>query len=119
MNKPELFLCSCAGEGVSVEKSEKNLVYLSLWCRGQRPAMNLLNRIKYCFHVLKTGYAWNDEIVLTDEAARMLARYLLSITEIETTGNQDDLYWKTCGNCTNFIKPSDTLCPVCGAIQLD
>jgi uncharacterized paraquat-inducible protein A len=79
----------------------------------------LKEKICWVWHILTTGKVWADEVIFREETARMLGKYLLSLTEPESTSNQDNMYWKTCEHCTNFIKPSDTICPVCGESQVE
>lgn len=119
--KSEIYLCSCRGEGLKVEKWDKDEIYMAFWQCGLfgKYPLSIWERLRFCWHTLRTGRVWADEVVMTDETARMLGKYLMSLTEVEQVEESEPLYYKTCLYCMNFIRPQDTLCPRCGENQID
>ena len=73
--------CECLTEGLGVDYyADDNHYYFSYWSRGFRTGkLPLWQRLRYAFHVLFTGTAFNDEIILNRKRANKLCEFLKNI----------------------------------------
>lgn len=80
--KNEIYLCSCQGEGISVDRFDENEIYMAFWKQGLASnfPLSFKQRLRWIWQILIKGEVWNDEVVLTDETARELGEHLLKIT---------------------------------------
>lgn len=79
MRDNEIFIkCKCSGEGMSVEHDpEDDTYYFAYWKSGFNPTdMDWRERLRYCWHVLRTGKAYTDELILSAEDVEELTKFL-------------------------------------------
>jgi hypothetical protein len=76
--------CECHGEGMGVDyDAEDGYYYFSYWKYGiSNESLSWRDRLRYCWHVLTKGKAFNDEVVLTQESADKLIDFLLGYKRI-------------------------------------
>jgi len=110
--KSELYLCCCGTEGIKVEHYNDDEIYLCLWHQGHygKYPMSFKERLRWIWHIFRTGEIWADQVVFTKETARDLGKTLMSITE----ESKISLSYTPCPHCNNLISPEDTLYHVCG-----
>lgn len=85
--KIELYLCACHGDGISLEKSYKNEIYLALWTRGHSGKHPLWSRLRFCWKMLIEGKPWNDEIIFNDTQAAKVGKHLISLSKMKVDNN--------------------------------
>lgn len=74
ITEPTLHQCSCGSEALHVWRDDDTgLVYLSTWA-PKRYAKGWTRRLRHIWRIVTTGEPWDDEIVLTPEEAREVAR---------------------------------------------
>lgn len=79
MRDNEIFIkCKCNGEGMSVEHDTfDNSYYFAYWKSGFRPVyMSWRERLRYCWHVIRTGKAYTDELILSQQDVDELHDFL-------------------------------------------
>jgi hypothetical protein len=79
MNTEELLIaCQCKSEVISfISFPEDGDVYVSLYSHYYtNNNLNLKQRLKYVWHVLKTGKAHTDQIVLSKENTKTIADWI-------------------------------------------
>ena len=71
--------CECEGEGMGVDyDAQDGLYYFSYWNRGfSSRKLALKSRIRYCWHTLTKGKAFNDEVLLSQDSVEELIDFLL------------------------------------------
>ena len=81
MNVRDVFLCECGSEGLVIEPDEEDKqIYVSLYDRMyQTASKSIFERLRWCWHVLRTGEPWTDSIILDYETANRLADSLYRI----------------------------------------
>jgi len=77
------YKCDCGSEVLHIEEDKENgTVYLniSIWLMGyQRPT--LWQRLKHCWHILRTGQNYADQIILNWNEVTRLHKDLSRIVE--------------------------------------
>lgn len=70
--------CSCGSEIVRVDKDEQDgMTYISIYKFGyNRDLPTLWSKLKYCWHILKTGKIYGDQVVLYKEESDTLKNML-------------------------------------------
>jgi hypothetical protein len=76
---PKIFLqCECSSEALEVmyEKEDAQF-YVSLWRLGNYGhKMDLKERFRWCWEILKTGMPWADSVILNPNDIKQLADFL-------------------------------------------
>ena len=69
-------MCSCTSESIVLEKfNGEDEIYLSIFGRGLNlKRYNILDRFRHVWQIIKTGFPYTDEIVLTKRDAKTLAK---------------------------------------------
>jgi len=67
--KSEFIRCACGMEGMGIDyDSDDNLYYISYWSSGlSNKKLSIRERFRYCWNLLRTGKAFNDELVFREE----------------------------------------------------
>jgi len=79
MNKDQKFImCDCHSHALVVERfDDDEEVYIALFERGlDGRKLSFIERIKWCWQILRHGNPWNDLIVLDKEKQKELAEFL-------------------------------------------
>lgn len=81
--KSEIYLCTCHGEGISVEKWDRDEIYMAFWHVGKWGSypMSWKERIRWCLNILTKGEVWADEVIFTNKTAKKLGEYLIKIAK--------------------------------------
>ncbi len=71
-------MCDCHSHGLVVERfDDEEEVYIALFERGLNGRkLSFIERIKWCWQILRYGNPWNDLIVLNKEKQKELAEFL-------------------------------------------
>jgi hypothetical protein len=75
--------CSCSGHMLECEVYDymdgDAGVNFSIWERGRegKKLHTWKERLRWCWHILKTGCLWADDIIATNKEARGLAEFIL------------------------------------------
>lgn len=90
-SKITVFQCECETEGIVVSPfddphpTDKNLVhreiYISLWSHGIRSgkrSMGIISKLRWMWAILRKGYPFLDEVILSTSTAADLGRELLA-----------------------------------------
>ena len=80
----EFFLCECNSETLIAQRFDDewdDYIYLSIHSLGYKRRMNFWERVKYALKYIKTGRAYEDEIVLSKESAEDLGNWLIKKTK--------------------------------------
>lgn len=76
----KFFLCNCNAEALLLTRfvdGDCKEIYLSIYTVGQfNKKPNFWERLKYCWHHLKTGKIYEDQIVLDFEKAQQIGEWL-------------------------------------------
>jgi len=74
----DLFIeCSCHGEAIRAEKQEDGDVWFSFWQHGfGTKELNLKNRIRLMWQILRTGHSYTDMIILEKNKVEKLVEFL-------------------------------------------
>jgi hypothetical protein len=84
MENEAFFLCECSTEALLLTRFVGDMdkeIYLSIYSYGQyRKKPGLLQRLKYCWHHLKTGKKYEDQIILSFDKAKEIADWLIKNT---------------------------------------
>jgi len=75
--------CSCESEAIVLEKHYgEDEIYLSLFGRGLNiKRYNIKDRLRHIWYIIKNGFPYTDEIVLSKQKAVELARTLISLSK--------------------------------------
>lgn len=69
--------CACFGEGLRVVYDQEDGDYsVSIWQEGYRNPVEWKHRFRLIWRILRTGRAWDDQIILRGEEARQMAAFL-------------------------------------------
>lgn len=78
--------CKCGSEMITLEYDlvDDKLVYLSIWERGfcDNNKLNLFERIRWAWKILKIGKPFMDQIVLGEEEINKLVYALVNDTSV-------------------------------------
>ena len=82
--------CTCGGDLLEIERykedhpSDKGF-YFVFWNYGQwgKAPMSWRQKLRWCWHILKTGNPWSDMIIIDDEKALEISTFLLKNAEPE------------------------------------
>lgn len=79
--KDPLFIkCDCSEHLLEVQRyqydNDDKGFYFSIWKRNRLQPMNFLERIRWCWRILRTGDPWADSIVVLDENAIKISEYI-------------------------------------------
>ena len=79
----QMYYCQCGTEGILVSHfmdDDTHEVYLSLW--GQSPGMrdySWRGRLRHIWDIIRKGYPYIDDVVLSEEDAMRLGGYLMDL----------------------------------------
>jgi len=79
MSKFEKFIkCDCHSEGLNIEYDQSGeYFYLSFWKMGINPSrLSWSQKLRYIWHLLFTGQAWGEEIILNKESANQVSAFI-------------------------------------------
>ena len=78
--KSRFYKCSCSSHLLEIDtsfRSDGEDTYFSIWELGRSSdRMSLLERIRWCFHVIKTGKPWADSVCLNDKQLKEIIKQL-------------------------------------------
>jgi hypothetical protein len=79
--KDSLFIkCECSEHLLEAQKYEYDDndkgFYFSIWKRNRSQPMTFLERIRWCWRILRHGDPWADSIVVSDENAVKISEYI-------------------------------------------
>ena len=80
------YQCECGSEGImmSYEQEENGLPYIDLAYFqegfGSRK-LSFFQKIRWCYHILKTGNPWHDMVMLNQITAKRLGLDLIKFSE--------------------------------------
>ena len=85
----KFYECECSGDGIMLSHEQEPLlsgdtnttIYLAFFAHGWDGSINLWRRLKYCFHLLKTGLPYTDMVVLNRRTCEELGRDLIKFSE--------------------------------------
>lgn len=79
----KFYECSCGSEGIMVSNEEWDSetepeIYLAFFHNGfYSKQLTLWDRLRWCFHIVKTGIPWNDMVILNKGQAKSLGEDLI------------------------------------------
>lgn len=81
--KEKFFSCECYSEGLLLSKydDEDSIIFAVLSLSYNKNHLNLWERIKYCYHVLKNGKIYKDQLILDNDKAKEIAEWLIEETK--------------------------------------
>ena len=84
-NKNIVVKCDCYGHSIELEyDSDENDIELSLWHYGNDGReLNWVERIKWCWRILRTGVPWTDMVILTPEKMDKIVKWYKSLKNNE------------------------------------
>jgi hypothetical protein len=70
--------CRCRGELLSMEYDEVNSQYhVTIWKHGNLyPALSWMARLRFIWRLITTGKPHGDEVLLSQQAADMIGRFV-------------------------------------------
>lgn len=73
----ELFIkCECGSEVININKDpDFDEFYISIF-RYRHLKPGLKYRLRYCWHILKTGEPYKDETIINKESAKNIVKFL-------------------------------------------
>lgn len=73
--------CDCSGEAIEFAYyPDWKQLEVCLWIRGyQKPTMGFLERIRWCWRILRTGQPWTDMVILSHEQISQVQGFLKQI----------------------------------------
>jgi len=79
----KIFGCECYAEGIEVAIYDPcDGVEICMWERGTGPyARTLKDKLRWIFHILKTGRYWTDDVILSSSTAREMGHALISLSD--------------------------------------
>lgn len=70
--------CDCHSHLLEVSKDEDLGTCLTIWrLNGHGTKFSLLERIRWCIHILKTGSPWGDEFIIKEEDKEKLCKKVM------------------------------------------
>jgi hypothetical protein len=79
--KQEYISCNCDGEGMVISNDE-DFVYVAIFNYSRWSSiMSWKERLRWCWHIVRHGWIWNDEIVLSPSRVKMLSKVLIRHSE--------------------------------------
>lgn len=78
INDEVFYLCDCYSHGLFIEKdSETNSILINCFERGfDGRKMSFLERLRWCFYIIKNGHPYTDMIVLNENKVTELIKFL-------------------------------------------
>ena len=80
MKIKELFLkcqCSCSSLQIQKDPLGDKEYWVSIWLRGyDHKIYSFKERLRWCWHILKTGLPLADDVILTYESIEELKKFL-------------------------------------------
>jgi len=76
-------LVAVAGASETTNKSVKPQgdLHISMWHRGLRYPMDLREKLRWCWHILKTGKPWTDSIIVSRTQVLEITHFMESLIE--------------------------------------
>lgn len=75
----KIFMCQCQSEGIVIEPAvEDKSIYLAIFNYSSFGKMHTSwwRRLEWCWHILKEGYPWTDQIILDYDTAFSVSKEL-------------------------------------------
>jgi hypothetical protein len=80
----KFFECSCHTEGIFLSEECEGTVSLAFFRNGFKGRiLNLRDRIRFCWQILRTGIPYADEVMLYQENAKKLGEALIEFANKE------------------------------------
>lgn len=81
--KRKYISCSCESEMIVLEKfSNEDEIYMSLFSRGLNvKRYNFKDRLRHIWQIIKTGFPYTDELVLSKDRAKELIKSLTELSK--------------------------------------
>ena len=80
--------CQCQSKAIEIQYDKEDTdgdYYVSLWkLGGYRSPMSFKERLRWAWHILKTGTPWADEVILNSEQMDELQSFITSCKEDTT-----------------------------------
>jgi len=70
--------CECTGEALEISYDmEENVYYFSIWTLGTKGVqVGLLHRLKHCWHILRYGHPYGDQLVISQANLNKLMPFI-------------------------------------------
>jgi len=80
MTETKFIKCECHGEGMGIDyDAEDDYYYFSYWSYGlSNKKLSWKDRLRHCWHVLRKGKAFEDEIILNSKKANELCNWIMA-----------------------------------------
>ena len=70
-NEVRLFVCDCGCGGLSIERdSDFPEIFISTWRYGTSIKVSFIDRLRYCWDILRYGRPHTDEVIFNIETAK-------------------------------------------------
>ncbi len=84
------YKCDCGNEmlvlepeiEVVVENKQLFFLNISIWLCGYNSSPSLWQKLRHCWHILKTGQNYSDQIILSFASAKQLSEDLTNILNV-------------------------------------
>lgn len=74
--KNKFILCDCSMDLLQVQRTEDGFDF-AIWSLGRgKGTLSWKERLRWCWHILKTGNPWGDSVCLSPEKTVELAKFL-------------------------------------------
>ena len=89
----KFYQCDCGSEGImmSYEYEEEGVAFVDLAYFqegfGSRK-LSFFQKLRWCYHILKTGQPWHDMVLLNQNTAKRLGLDLIRFSEKNFEGRQ-------------------------------
>lgn len=89
----KFYQCSCGSEGImmSYEQEKEGVPYVDLAYFQEGFAsrkLSFFQKLRWCYHILKTGQPWHDMVLLNQNTAKRLGLDLVKFSEKKFEGRQ-------------------------------
>lgn len=90
MDKEKWIKCSCWGEAMQLSVDDDNQIEICIWSTGlyNDHGLSWKEKIRWIWHLLKTGKPYTDMIMLSPESAKELNNWLSQYIKATNTGNK-------------------------------
>jgi len=76
----KMFFCTCLGSGILLSRfkdDDDKDIMISMWEYRTPPFINWRHRLEHIWKIIRTGYPYTDDIILTPTDAIMLGNKLI------------------------------------------
>lgn len=101
------FECDCGQEAIHIErdlelfdenKRDACLLNFSIYHLGtENHKPTLKEKLRHCWHILRTGKNYSDQIILSEGTARQLGKCILDLVSEKSISEASNIY--ECGHC--------------------